>query len=94
MLSTMSSRSDEDVDEDALKCAIEACINAQAVINFSAQNLYGLRTQCSSSLELTQIEIKTLEVGRPDGAFIRVCFTMRLTNLSHCIFAFCRFRAN
>ncbi|KAI1293633.1 Kinase suppressor of Ras 1 [Halotydeus destructor] len=50
-----------DVNCDAVAQAIEACTNAQAVIDFSAQNLEGLRTQCSTSSGLTQAEIRTLE---------------------------------
>lgn len=34
----------------------------QSMIDISADRLVGLRTQCSTSVELTQREIRTLEV--------------------------------
>lgn len=35
----------------------------QSMIDISAYRLEGLRTQCATSAELTQQEIRTLEVG-------------------------------
>lgn len=35
----------------------------QSMIDVSAQRLEGLRTQCATSAELTQQEIRTLEVS-------------------------------
>lgn len=43
--------------------AIEACNTAQAMIDINAEHLDGLRTQCATSAELTQHEIRTLEVS-------------------------------
>ena len=40
----------------------------QSMIDVSAQRLEGLRTQCATSAELTQQEIRTLEVAQPRTA--------------------------
>lgn len=54
--------------EDNIHKAIEACNTAQAMIDINAEHLDGLRTQCATSAELTQHEIRTLEVRIPvDG---------------------------
>lgn len=37
----------------------------QSMIDVSAERLEGLRTQCATSAELTQQEIRTLEVSHP-----------------------------
>lgn len=37
----------------------------QSMIDISAERLEGLRTQCATSAELTQQEIRTLEVKLP-----------------------------
>ncbi|KFM62098.1 Kinase suppressor of Ras 2, partial [Stegodyphus mimosarum] len=47
--------------EDNINKAIEACNTAQAMIDINAEHLDGLRTQCATSAELTQHEIRTLE---------------------------------
>ncbi|GFR31753.1 kinase suppressor of Ras 2 [Trichonephila clavata] len=47
--------------EDSILKAIEACNTAQAMIDINAEHLDGLRTQCATSAELTQHEIRTLE---------------------------------
>lgn len=49
--------------EDSVTKAIEACNTAQAMIDINAEHLDGLRTQCETSAELTQHEIRTLEVS-------------------------------
>lgn len=49
--------------EDNIHKAIEACNTAQAMIDINAEHLDGLRTQCATSAELTQHEIRTLEVS-------------------------------
>lgn len=49
-------------DEGDDQRSIEACTTAQAMIDINAKHLDGLRTQCSTSAELTQHEIRTLEV--------------------------------
>lgn len=49
-------------DEDAeieIKRALDVL---QSMIDISADRLEGLRTQCATSAELTQQEIRTLEV--------------------------------
>lgn len=51
--------------EDSVTKAIEACNTAQAMIDINAEHLDGLRTQCATSAELTQHEIRTLEVSFP-----------------------------
>lgn len=43
--------------------AVEMVETIQSMIDVSADRLEGLRTQCSTSAELTQQEIRTLEVG-------------------------------
>lgn len=42
--------------------AIQTIETIQSMIDVSADRLEGLRTQCSTSAELTQQEIRTLEV--------------------------------
>lgn len=44
----------------------EQMMTLQSMIDVSAERLKGLRTQCLTSAELTQQEIRTLEV-RSDG---------------------------
>jgi len=39
-----------------------ALVVVQSMIDISAERLKGLRTQCATSAELTQQEIRTLEV--------------------------------
>lgn len=43
--------------------AVQTIETIQSMIDVSAERLEGLRTQCSTSAELTQQEIRTLEVG-------------------------------
>lgn len=51
--------------------AIQTIETIQSMIDVSADRLEGLRTQCSTSAELTQQEIRTLEVG--ELTFTTVC---------------------
>lgn len=48
--------------ETSAKRAAELCAMVQSMIDISAEHLEGLRTQCATSAELTQQEIRTLEV--------------------------------
>lgn len=43
---------------------IQHLYNLQSMIDVSAERLEGLRTQCATSDELTQQEIRTLEVNK------------------------------
>ncbi|EEC03294.1 kinase suppressor of Ras (KSR), putative, partial [Ixodes scapularis] len=47
--------------ENKVKSAVEACVTAQAMIDINSEHLDGLRTQCATSVELTQNEIRALE---------------------------------
>lgn len=49
----------EDATEQEIRRALDV---VQSMIDISADRLEGLRTQCSTSAELTQQEIRTLEV--------------------------------
>lgn len=49
-------------DEDAEQEIRSALDVVQSMIDISAERLEGLRTQCSTGAELTQQEIRTLEV--------------------------------
>lgn len=49
--------------EDAEQEIRRALDVVQSMIDISAERLEGLRTQCSTSAELTQQEIRTLEVS-------------------------------
>ena len=51
-------------DEDAEQEIRRALDVVQSMIDISADRLEGLRTQCSTSAELTQQEIRTLEVKK------------------------------
>lgn len=46
---------------------VEQMMTLQSMIDVSAERLKGLRTQCLTSAELTQQEIRTLEV-RAEGS--------------------------
>ena len=48
--------------EDNVRKTIENCLTAQAMIDINAKHLEGLRTECAITAELTQNEIRTLEV--------------------------------
>lgn len=50
--------------DEAVVKAIESCATAQAMIDINAQHLEGLRTECAITQELTQMEIRTLEVSK------------------------------
>lgn len=52
--------SDEEQDNDAKR----GFLMVQNLIDVSADRLEGLRTQCATSTELIQQEIRTLEVHR------------------------------
>lgn len=43
--------------------AIQTLLDINAMIDIHAKHLEGLRTQCSTSAELIQQEIRTIEVG-------------------------------
>lgn len=47
--------------ENKVKSAIEVCVTAQAMIDINSEHLDGLRTECATSAELTQHEIRALE---------------------------------
>ncbi|UYV84793.1 hypothetical protein LAZ67_X003524 [Cordylochernes scorpioides] len=47
--------------ESLINKALEGCLTAQAMIDINADHLDGLRTQCATSAELTQHEIRALE---------------------------------
>lgn len=49
--------------KDSIFKAIEACNTAQSLIVINAQHLDGLRTQCAITADLTQQEIRILEVS-------------------------------
>lgn len=49
--------------------AIQMIETIQSMIDVSADRLEGLRTQCFTSAELTQQEIRTLEVRASDNLF-------------------------
>lgn len=50
-------------EKKRIRDAIQMMETIQSMIDVSADRLEGLRTQCSTSAELTQQEIRTLEVG-------------------------------
>lgn len=52
--------------------AIQMIETIQSMIDVSADRLEGLRTQCFTSAELTQQEIRTLEVRRQAILFARI----------------------
>jgi hypothetical protein len=49
--------------DECIKKTIESCLTAQAMIDINAKHLEGLRTECAITAELTQNEIRTLEVS-------------------------------
>ncbi len=49
--------------DESVKKTIESCSTAQAMIDINAKHLEGLRTECAITAELTQNEIRTLEVS-------------------------------
>ena len=49
-------------EEDPVKKALDQCMMIQSVIDFTAKHLYGLRTQCATTEEITQNEIRESEV--------------------------------
>lgn len=51
---------DETTDQEELRKYLQIL---QSMIDVSAERLEGLRTQCATSAELTQQEIRTLEVS-------------------------------
>lgn len=51
----------------SLQKALQQCELVQNMIDLSISNLEGLRTKCATSNDLTQKEIRTLEVGVADG---------------------------
>lgn len=52
-------------ESGAALSAGQHCELIQNMIDISMSNLRGLRTQCAASNDLTQHEIRTLEVGEP-----------------------------
>lgn len=61
LLSGSSCDQEEDSDNE-LDGLIEAVITVQAMIDINVQHLHGLRTECALTAELTQNEIRSLEV--------------------------------
>lgn len=59
MAADTSGNLQKDAAEQEIRRALEV---VQSMIDISADRLEGLRTQCSTSAELTQQEIRTLEV--------------------------------
>ena len=57
-----SARNDTEITEDPVETAIKTCEILQYMIDNNAKRLYGLRTQCSVTEEITQREIRELEV--------------------------------
>lgn len=53
----------EDQQPLSLQKALQQCELVQNMIDLSISNLEGLRTKCAASNDLTQKEIRTLEVG-------------------------------
>lgn len=53
--------------------ARQHCELIQNMIDISMSNLRGLRTQCAASNDLTQHEIRTLEVGEPKHCYDTSC---------------------
>lgn len=51
----------------SLQKALQQCELVQNMIDISISSLEGLRTKCATSNDLTQKEIRTLEVRRPFG---------------------------
>lgn len=51
----------------SLQKALQQCELVQNMIDLSISNLEGLRTKCATSNDLTQKEIRTLEVGAARG---------------------------
>lgn len=51
----------------SLQKALQQCELVQNMIDLSISNLEGLRTKCATSNDLTQKEIRTLEVGVARG---------------------------
>lgn len=74
----------------AVSRALQQCGQLQKLIDISIGSLRGLRTKCSVSNDLTQQEIRTLEVRgrcapRPDPAVAREpphCFPSRVASCS------------
>ena len=62
----MSSLTDR---EEAEKQAIKTCTNTQRMIDFTAKHLNGLRLECATTEEITQIEIREAEVTNIDYLF-------------------------
>ena len=60
---SVSNMAEED-GENGVKKALEQCAMVQSMIDISAEHLNGLRTICATSAELTQQEIRTLEVSK------------------------------
>lgn len=63
--------SDEQPERDsgggAAMAALHQCELIQNMIDISISSLQGLRTKCAASNDLTQQEIRTLEVTEPFG---------------------------
>ena len=51
-------------EKDPIQIAIDQCVMTQCVIDNTAKQLEGLRTQCSTAEEITQKEIKEAEVSQ------------------------------
>lgn len=58
----------------SLQKALQQCELVQNMIDLSISNLEGLRTKCATSNDLTQKEIRTLEVGVACGGEKKAIF--------------------
>lgn len=65
-------------DEDGEVQKNDALDVLQSMIDISADRLEGLRTQCATSAELTQQEIRTLEVNILFGKLLRLRIIRRI----------------
>ena len=52
-------------EEDPIESAIKLCSVTQCMIDLTAKQLDGLRTQCVTTEEITQKEIREAEVNFP-----------------------------
>lgn len=68
---------------DPIQNAIDQCYMTQCVLDNTAKQLVGLRTQCSTAEEITQKEIKEAEVSKTRKlqaqAFFLICACKKMT---------------
>lgn len=65
---------ESETEKKRIRDAIQTIETLQSMIDVSAKRLEGLRTVCSTSAELTQQEIRTLEVGSSFFKFRVLCY--------------------